>query len=310
LRLWVSAEDYRDDIRISKEILARLTEAYRKIRNTCRFLLGNVHDFDGGDYSNHLLDIDRWAMSRLQTFTEKVTSAYENFDFHEVFHSIYNFCIVDMSSFYLDVLKDRLYTFSKDSEERRAAQWVLSRILSAMTRLMAPVLSFTAEEIWQNMKRAAKHVEKGGTDIADSVFLADFPRINERFRDIDLEKKWDALFLLRNEVNKAIEIKRAERFLGNSLEAKITLRVPEKYASLLSEGRDFLPAFFIVSAVEISDKQTGSAYTSAEIEGLEIKVERAEGSKCQRCWNWSTHVGEFSEARDICERCHKVIFGG
>jgi isoleucyl-tRNA synthetase len=309
LRLWVSAEDYRDDIRISKEILDRLTEAYRKIRNTCRFLLGNIYDFDGRDHSRHLLDIDRWAMSRLQTFISKVTSAYENFDFHEVFHSIYNFCIVDMSSFYLDVLKDRLYTFKKDSEARHAAQWVLSRILSSMTRLMAPVLSFTAEEIWQNIKHGSKQLNQGGPDIADSVFLAEFPEVDKRYHNADLEKKWDALFLLRNEVNKALEIKRAERFLGNSLEAKIILRLPEKYASLISEDRDFLPAFFIVSAVEISDKALEDAYTGAETEGLEIRVERADGAKCQRCWNWSTHVGEFSEAPDICDRCHKVIFG-
>ena len=309
LRLWVSAEDYRDDIRISKEILARLTEAYRKIRNTCRFLLGNINDFDGGDYSSHLLDIDRWAMSRLQTFTANVTSAYENFDFHEVFHSIYSFCIVDMSSFYLDVLKDRLYTFGKDSEERRAAQWVLSRILSSMTRLMAPVLSFTAEEIWQNMKRSLKHIGQDGRDIADSVFLADFPKADERYRDSALEKKWGDLFLLRNEVNKALEIRRAEKFLGNSLEAKIILRLPEKYASLLSEDREFLPAFFIVSAVKISDGKLDGAYTGEEIEGLEIKIDKAEGSKCQRCWNWSRHVGEYSEAPDICDRCHAVLFG-
>ena len=165
LRLWVSAEDYRDDVRISKEILDRLTEAYRKIRNTCRFLLGNIYDFDNRDYSRDLLEIDRWAMSRLQTFIGRVISAYENFDFHEVFHSIYNFCVVDMSSFYLDVLKDRLYTFKSDSGERRAAQWVLYRILSTMTRLMAPILSFTAEEVWQSIKQRAKSKEQTGKDL-------------------------------------------------------------------------------------------------------------------------------------------------
>jgi isoleucyl-tRNA synthetase len=302
LRLWVSAEDYRDDIRISKEILDRLTEAYRKILNTCRFLLGNIYDFDGGDYNDHLLDIDRWAMSRLQTFIAKVTSAYENFDFHEVFHSIYNFCIVDMSSFYLDVLKDRLYTFRKDSEERRAAQWVLSRILSAITRLMAPVLSFTAEEIWQNLRSRTQ-------DLEDSVFLSSFPEVDERYYDGELEKKWGALFLLRSEVNKAIEIKRAERFLGNSLEARLILRLPGMYKDLISENRDFLPVFFIVSAVELTDGAIEGAYGSSEIEGLEIRVEKAAGAKCQRCWNWSEAVGTFTDAPDICERCHKVIFG-
>ena len=216
LRLWVSAEDYKDDVRISKVILERLTEAYRKIRNTCRFLLGNIYDFDGNDYGKDLLEIDRWAMSRLQTFTKKVSAAYESFDFHEVFHSIYNFCIVDMSSFYLDVLKDRLYTFRSDSPERRAAQWVLRQILCAMTQLMAPVLSFTSEEVWSHIKQKMQ-------DIEESVFLSEFPVADDKYLDLQLEKKWGDLFILRNEVNKALEIKRAEKFIGNSLEAKITL---------------------------------------------------------------------------------------
>ncbi len=302
LRLWVSAEDYRDDIRISKEILDRLTEAYRKIRNTCRFLLGNIYDLDNGNYGKDLLEIDRWAMSRLQTFTKKVTAAYENFDFHEAFHSIYNFCIVDMSSFYLDVLKDRLYTFRSDSVERRAAQWVLIQILSAITRLMAPILSFTAEEVWQNLRNRTQ-------DLEDSVFLSSFPEVDERYYDGDLEKKWDALFLLRSEVNKALEIKRAERSLGNSLEARLILRLPGMYKDLISENRDFLPAFFIVSAVELTDGAIEGSFGSAEIEGLEIRVEKAAGAKCQRCWNWSEAVGTFADAPDICERCHKVIFG-
>jgi isoleucyl-tRNA synthetase len=300
LRLWVSAEDYRDDIRISKEILDRLTEAYRKIRNTCRFLLGNIYDFDEMDYSKDLLEIDRWAMSRLQTFTQKVVSAYEHFDFHEVFHSIYNFCVVDMSSFYLDVLKDRLYTFKSNSTERRAAQWVLYQILLTISRLMAPIISFTAEEVWQSITRKSK-------DMEESVFFAPFPEVDEKYLNEKLEKKWEDLFILRNEVNKALEIKRAEKIIGNSLEAKIILSVPEKYINILSEYQDFLSAFFIVSAVEIADKVPEDSYKSAEVEGLEIKVERAQGSKCQRCWNWSEYVGTFAEDPEICERCYKVI---
>jgi isoleucyl-tRNA synthetase len=304
LRLWVSAEDYRDDIRISKEILDRLTEAYRKIRNTCRFLLGNIYDFDGGDYSKDLIEIDRWAMSRLQTFIKKVVPAYEGFDFHEVFHYIYNFCVVDMSSFYLDVLKDRLYTFKSDSVERRAAQWVIYQILFVMTRLMAPILSFTAEEVWQSMR-----IDKGGNrGNEESVFLTAFPEIDEKYYAPELGKKWDDLFILRNEVNKALEIKRAEKFIGNSLEAKIILYIPGKYKSLLTQYMDFLPAFFIVSGVEITDKRYEDSYKSIEVEGLEIKVVRAPGAKCQRCWNWSEKVGKFAEAPDICERCYKVIF--
>ncbi len=307
LRLWVSAEDYRDDVRISKEILERLTEAYRKIRNTCRFLLGNTSDFDGRDYRAFLLEVDRWAMSRLQSFTEKVLRAYERFDFHEVFHTIYNFCVVDMSSFYLDILKDRLYTFRADSGERRAAQWVLTMILSAMTRLMAPILSFTAEEIWQHMRVAQQKAGMASPPTEESVFLATFPTPDEAFLDPDLENKWDQLFDVRNEVNKALEMKRAEKFLGNSLEAKVVLRLPPKTKEAVAGAKDFLPTFFIVSEVELSEEPLPGAYVSGTVEGIEIRIERAAGSKCQRCWNWSTTVGTFADKPDICARCYDVL---
>ncbi len=308
LRLWVSAEDYREDVRISKEILDRLNEAYRKIRNTCRFLIGNLYDFNALDYSSALLEIDRWAMSRLQTLIGTVTSAYENFNFHEVFHSLYQFCVVDMSAFYLDVLKDRLYTFKADSLERRAAQWVLSHILSTMTRLMAPVLSFTAEEVWQTIQKKSESEEHKVQDKEESVFLASFPEVNEKHYDHELEKKWGDLFALRNEVNKALESKRSERFIGNSLEASIILFLPDKYKTTLSEYGDFLPTFFIVSAVKIAHARPDDSYKSTEIEGLEVKVEKAPGAKCQRCWNWRETVGKSKEAPEICDRCYKVLF--
>ena len=309
LRLWVSAEDYRDDVRISNEILARLTEAYRKIRNTCRFLLGNIYDFDGMDYSNDLLEIDRWAMSRLQTCTRKVTSAYEHFNFHEVFHNIYNFCIVDMSSFYLDVLKDRLYTYRQDSIERRAAQWVFYQILLTLTRLMAPIVSFTAEEVWQSILNIETGKKQKKKTLEKSVFLSPFPEFQEQYYNQELEARWGNLFLLRNEVNKSLEMRRAEKFIGNSLEAKVILTLPENYKSILSNYSDFLPTFFIVSAVEISDTIRADSHKSSEIDGLEIAVERAPGSKCQRCWNWSEFVGTFDHAPELCERCERVIFG-
>ncbi|NWF53000.1 MAG: isoleucine--tRNA ligase, partial [Nitrospirae bacterium] len=320
LRLWVSAEDYKEDVRISKEILERHTEAYRKIRNTCRFLLGNLYDFDNMDYSHFLLQIDRWAMSRLQTLIEVITSAYENFIFHEVFHSLYNFCVVDMSSFYLDVLKDRLYTFKSDSKERRASQWVLNQILSVMTRLIAPILSFTAEEVWHSMKKQADSTGKNAKLIEESVFLSPFPEVDKRYLDKELEKKWEEFFLLRDEVNKALEIKRAERFIGNSLEAKVIIyfaeseersvnSITEKYKMLLEQYRNFLPTFFIVSAVERAEKSPEGTYKSLMIEGLEVKIEKAPGEKCQRCWNWSETVGRFKEAPEICERCYKIILG-
>ncbi len=299
LRLWVSAEDYRGDVRISGEIVARLTEAYRKIRNTARFLLGNLYDYDGGDYTQHLMEIDRWALSRLQGLIRDVSAAYERFDFHEVYHRTYNFCVVDMSSFYLDILKDRLYTFGAASPERRAAQMVLHRVLATMTRLLAPVLSFTAEEIWQFMKDRP----------AESVFLADFPEADDSLLDEALEERWARLIAVRDEVNKALELKRAEKFIGNSLEARVTLHPgAEGLEKLLAEYSDFLPTLFITSQAAIAAGPPGDgAYRSEEVEGLSVTVERAEGQKCQRCWNWSPSVGSFGDAPEICGKCHGHI---
>lgn len=299
LRLWVSAEDYRDDIRISKEIIDRLVEAYRKIRNTARFLLGNLYDFDGRDYSSSLLEIDRWAMSRLHGLIKKVTEAYERADFHQVYHYIHNFCIVDMSSFYLDILKDRLYTFRHDSIERRSGQWVLNNVLSVMTRLMAPVLSFTADEIWGYMLRKNE----------GSVFLSDFPKSEERFLDLSLEERWERLIAIRDDVNKAIEIKRQERFIGNSLEAKVILFLTEKYHDLLVQYKDFLTTLFIVSEAEIEKHSpvTEDIFKSTAIPGIAVSVQRAAGKKCERCWNWSVAVGTFVDAPELCHRCYNTL---
>ena len=298
LRLWTAAEDYRNDIRISEEIIQRLTEAYRKIRNTCRFLLGNLSDFDGGDYSGDLLEIDRFAMSRLGGLINKVDNAYANYEFHEVFHGIYNFCIVDLSSFYLDILKDRLYTFGKDSIERKAAQWTMNEILNALTILMSPILSFTAEEVYgYNSQR--EH---------ESVFQAQFPKVDARFVDETLEEKWLELKKIRDVVNKAIELKRAEKILGNSLEAHVFISAEDPYYSLLKEYEKFLPTLFIVSTVEFAAyEQRDGLYESEDLKGLGVEITRAEGGKCLRCWNISTTVGTFSDHPDLCHRCHAVM---
>lgn len=305
VRLWVSAEDYRDDVKISKEIIDRLVEAYRKIRNTARFLLGNLYDFNGGDHEGNLLEIDLWALSRLQGLIRRVTDAYEDFEFHQVYHTIHNFCIVDMSSFYLDILKDRMYTSRPDSPERRAGQWVIYRILSSMTRLIAPVLSFTADEIWDLIPGEKE----------ESVFLAAFPGVEEKFVNPDLEKRWERLISIRNGVNKALEIKRQERFIGNSLEAKIILYVDGDDFDLLSAYRDFLPALFIVSEAGVShrsdfDKSAMSladVYEITELSGVSVVVQRASGKKCERCWNWSEEVGRFSDAPELCGRCYGTL---
>ncbi|MCX8031296.1 MAG: isoleucine--tRNA ligase [Thermodesulfovibrionales bacterium] len=305
LRIWVSSEDYRDDVRISKEIINRLTEAYRKIRNTCRFLLGNVYDYDGKDYSEDALEIDKWAMSRLQRLILRVDKAYSSFDFHEVFHSIYNFCVVDMSAFYLDIIKDRLYTFRKDSRERRAAQWVLYNILVDMTRLLAPILSFTAEEIWSFIRKVSKTEDKN----IESVFLSSFPTLKEKWLSDSLEKKWRKLQQIRDEVNKAMEIKRKDKLIGNSLEAKLTIYTDGDRYDLLNEQKAFLPTLFIVSEVYLNklSERLNDVYQSSILENLFIKVEHAEGEKCERCWNWSIKVRTFPEYPDICERCYQVL---
>ena len=297
LRLWVSAEDYRNDIRISNEIMSRLGEAYRKIRNTAKYLLGNLHDFDGGDYSGDLTELDRWAISRLNRLIMKVTEAYDNYSFHEVYHRLYNFCVVDMSNFYLDILKDRLYTFRADSKERRAAQWVMREILMGMTGLMAPVLSFTAEEVWGYIQG----------DRAASVFLSEFPVARDRDIDDDLEQKWEKLGAVRNEVLKALEIKRGEKFIGNSLEASVTLHITDKeLMSLVSGYENDLPTLFIVSEGKVTGDGSGE-YTAADMEGLSISIEKAKGEKCQRCWNYSTTVGQDSDDSEICSRCAGAI---
>ncbi len=309
LRLWVSAEDYSNDVKLSSEIISRLTEAYRKIRNTERFLLSNLYDYDGKDYSDCLLEIDKWAMSRLQSLIKKVSAAYENFNFHEVFHSLYNFCVVDMSSFYLDILKDRLYTFKADSPERRAAQWVLHQILIDTTKLMAPILSFTAEEIWQFVQKLELKTQNPKPKTQNSVFLSSFPSIKKQFLDNELEKRWESLLTIRSEANKALEIKRKEKIIGTSLDAKLVLYLQNEEFNLIQAYKDFLPTLFIVSEVEVHlfTTRVVDACESAEIKDLYIKVERASGGKCERCWNWSTEVGVLEDHPQICERCHNVL---
>lgn len=305
LRIWVSAEDYRDDIRISKEILNRLTEAYRKIRNTSKFLLSNLFDFDHQDYSGQLQEIDRWAICRLQGLIAKVTKAYEDFAFHEVFHSIHNFCVVDMSSIYLDILKDRLYTAKADAIERRASQWVISEVLSVLTRLMAPVLTFTAEEVWGYIAKQQSAISSQQS--AGSVFFASFPEVDERFINAELDERWKRLLILRDEVNKALEIKRAEKFIGNSLEAKVTLYLPDEYRQLAEQYAGFLPMFFLVSAVTLSDDALLESHVGTVIKGLNVLVERSAGNKCQRCWNWSESVGIFRDIPEVCDRCYDSV---
>jgi isoleucyl-tRNA synthetase len=304
LRLWTSSADYREDMRISNEIIARLVEAYRKIRNTSRFLLGNINDFDPSmaDLAKlnreDLLEIDLYALSILQELIQKVNTSYETFAFHEVYHSIYQFCVIDMSSFYLDILKDRLYTFRLDSKERRASQIVLYNILISLTKLIAPILSFTAEEIWQHIPGKKE----------ESVFLSAFPEANIEWIDKELVEKWKELSRIRDEVNKALEIKRQEKLIGNALEAKITIYTGDETGKLLNSYKTFLPTLFIVSSTEVLNDTAvpHGAYTS-EPGNLSIIVEKADGEKCQRCWNWDLTVGTYESNPELCKKCYEAI---
>jgi isoleucyl-tRNA synthetase len=299
LRLWVSAADYRDDIRISPEILTHLAEAYRRIRNTCRYLLGNLADFDPDKDSvpdDKFIEIDRWALYRLQLLIQRVESGYNDFEFHIVFHSLHNFCAVDMSAFYLDVLKDRLYTAKASSVERRSGQTTMFKILSVMVRLMAPVLSFTADEVWSYMKGSSK---------ADSVFLEEFPKAEDRYYFTDLDDPWDKILAIRGEVAKVLEGLRRDKKIGHSLDAGVTLYPEPKLHEFLNNYRKDLAFIFIVSSVEIAGESDAPAdsYTSDVVKGLRIGAGPARGEKCGRCWMYSKTVGQVKDHPGICSRC-------
>ena len=294
LRLWVSAEDYKDDIKISDEILKRLADAYFRIRNTYRFLLGNLYDFDPGQdrmaYQD-LFEIDRWALHRLQKLIARVKEAYDRFEFHIVYHSVQNFCAVEMSSTYFDILKDRLYTFSNHSRGRRSAQTALYEILKALTGLMAPILSFTAEEVWQAIPGA-----KGGKN-EESIHLTRFPEVKEEYLDESLSERWEQIWEVRAVVNKTLEEARKEKKIGLSLDAQIHLYLPEKLYQFLHSYEKDLKSIFIVSSVSLYRDE----------KGVRAEVFRAEGGKCERCWNYDVSIGNHPEHPAICGRCVEAL---
>ena len=302
LRLWVAAEDYTEDIRLSTEIIDRLADAYRRIRNTYRFLLGNLADFDPARHRQsytRLDEVDRWVLDRLARLIDRVVRAYEEYQFHTVFHSVHNFCAVDLSAQYLDIIKDRLYTSAADDPRRRAAQTACADILSALLRLMAPILTFTAEEAW----RHAPGVH------GESVHLERFPEVPLEWIDDRLKAEWDRLLEVRREVSKALETARARKLIGSGLEASVRVAsAPEDIPGLLASKSDLLKTLFIVSRVELSGVAEGAVvYESQEIPGLVIVVDRAPGRKCDRCWVWSERVGEDASHPTVCERCVPVI---
>ena len=294
LRLWVSSSDYKTDIRISQEGFKQLSENYRKIRNTARFLLGNLYDFNPNEHSvpyAEMEELDRWALMKLNKLVEKIENAYAEYDFHVMLYAIHNFCTVDMSSFYLDVTKDRMYASKADSRERRSGQTAMYIILHTLTRLLAPVLAFTSEEIWQHLP----HTEKDNTE---SVMLNDWPEVNPQYADEALEEKWDRILDVRETVLKALENARNEKLIGQSLQAKVVLKAGKPLYDFLDSVKELLPTVFITSQVELdlSDKNE-----------LEAIVKPADGQKCERCWIYSETVGHNHEHPTLCERCSQVV---
>ena len=301
LRLWVASLDYRVDVRLSQDILKQLSESYRKIRNTARFILGNLHGFDPNKNAvptDALEDIDRWALMRLDELTAQVRRAYEAFEFHDALHRMHNFCVVDMSNFYLDVIKDRLYVEKEDSATRRAAQTTIYTILDTLTRLLAPILAFTSEEIWSYLPH------KTGDD-PESVMFNEIPSQPHIARDDAFMDKWDRIHALREDVQKALEIARTAKLIGGSLDAKVTLFATGDQLAFIRSIKEMLPAILIVSALEIAEDGTGD-YTG-EVEGVSITVAHADGHKCGRCWSFSDTVGTDAEHPELCARCAAIL---
>ncbi|PTM59204.1 isoleucyl-tRNA synthetase [Desmospora activa DSM 45169] len=292
LRLWVASVDYQADVRVSDDILKQIAEVYRKIRNTFRFLLGNLSDFDpvvDRVPLEQLDEIDRYALIRLQRLVEQVTPAYENYEFHTVYAAVHHFCTVFLSQFYLDVLKDRLYVSAEADPKRRSSQTVMLEILHALVRMLNPIIPHTTEEVW-------KYVP-GADDI--SVQLTDFPEVKVEYLDQELEQKWDQLLQLRDVVLKGLEEARAQKVIGNSLGAAVELVPSEEQHQLLKDVSN-LEELFIVSAVRLLPPQ-------GDGDQLQVNVKPAEGDKCQRCWMITPTVGQNESHPDLCERCVSIV---
>lgn len=305
VRLWVASSDYRVDVRVSDAIFKQLSETYRKIRNTARILLANIgEDFDPNKDIvpvADMLPLDKWAVCRANRLVKACREAYELYEFHSVYREINNFCTVDISKLYVDITKDRMYCEAKDSAARRSGQSAMYYILDTMTRLLAPILAFTSNEIWSAMKHKAE-------DAADHVLLTDMPVYDADIEAYaEVEEKYEQLFKLRDEVMKALEVARADKLIGKSLEAKITVYTEDNEAYSVLEGfdADELKNVFIVSACSIVKGGCADAFCE-EGAKLAVKVEPADGVKCDRCWMFSVESYEDGEGH-LCPRCRATL---
>ena len=303
LRLWVASSDYHVDVRASDAIFKQLSDAYRKIRNTARFLLADLYDFDPDTDAlplDELYEIDKWIVAGMNDLIKTAWEGYENYEFHTIYHALCNFCTVDLSKLYIDITKDRVYAEAPDSKARRSAQTAMYYIISAMTRMMAPMLSFTAEEIWQAMPHKAG-------DVKESIFLNDIPKYDEALTFSEVTARWNRLFALRECVMKSLELARAEKRIGKSLDAKVTVYAPDaEIYELLVSFKDELPTVFIVSQVELV-KAAAPEGTVIDDGPVGVVVEAADGKKCERCWNFTTNGTDDGEGGCLCPRCHTVL---
>ncbi len=328
LRLWVASVNYTDDIPIGKNMLAQLAGVYTKLRNTVRFLLGNLHDFDPATQSvplEKLSSLDRFILHRLNALVADVTKDFDRFEFFKYYQLLQNFCVVELSSFYFDIAKDRLYTAHADSETRRSVQTVLSRVLMVLVGLLAPVTPHLAEDIWSHMSAAVKKYAGG----YDSVLLSDFPKVDDTLKNEELEAFWSDLIGVRNTVNKALETARASRAIGSSLEARVELTFTDANlsAKVASLGND-LTGLFITSQASVQGSGSGNGngngngsgaghhghdgsdeLASVSENGLSVKVYKAQGEKCARCWKFTTDVGK-AQHEDLCVPCSGVVAVG
>jgi isoleucyl-tRNA synthetase len=303
LRLWVASQEYQADVKMSERVMTQLSEAYRKIRNTFRFALGNLAGFDPARDAvvpAEMEEIDRWMLERTADLVKKCREWYAGYEFHRVYHAIHDYCVVDLSSFYYDVLKDRLYTKAPASKSRRSAQMTVLKITSALVRVAAPILSFTAEEIWRYVPKAAGD--------PDSVHIALFSEDAELRTNLPADRmaSWELLAKVRADVLKALEVARAEKTINSGLEARVLLGGDLPLKAKLKHDLSALPALFIVSQVDFLNAGSGS-YRSDVVPTLEVTVQKAEGQKCERCWNYSVHVGENARYPTVCERCTAAL---
>jgi isoleucyl-tRNA synthetase len=305
LRLWCASVDYSDDVRISDNAIKQTSESYRRVRNTARYILGNINDFnpatDKVAYED-LTEIDKWALHRLETLKTNVTANYDKYEFYNLFNDIHYFAGLEMSAFYLDIIKDRLYVEKTDSNARRSAQTVMYEVLVAITKMISPVLSFTAEEIWGKLPEAAKDT--------DSVMLTSWYEAKPEWINEELGAKWDEISKLRKEVNKLLEKARQgeNKIIGNALDAKLELYIAdEKLKTFVNSNSDLLEMVFLVSQFDLVDEMSPEFTAAEEIEGLSLRVSHAAGEKCERCWKYSENLGTDAEYSDICPRCTDVL---